>query len=230
MVLTKLSHTLKVQDTYFCCVDNDLFSQLEKIADGLSENGYAVVDHFLSSSEVHAILQTDEFKNAKLHFKKAGIGKQHDKQINESVRGDYIQWIDPQLAPGPMTVYFDKLKQLTQYLNQSLFLSLKDVEVHMTLYPVGTFYKRHLDQFKTDDHRKLSIICYLNDNWKQDEGGQLRMQMKDGVQDVLPSSGKLVCFRSDQIEHEVLPATRERLSLTGWIVDRDPGLDQKLFK
>jgi SM-20-related protein len=29
-----------------------------------------------------------------------------------------------------------------------------------------------------------------------------------------------VCFRSDQIEHEVLPATRERLSLTGWMLDQ----------
>jgi SM-20-related protein len=38
--------------------------------------------------------------------------------------------------------------------------------------------------------------------------------------DVLPVAGRLVCFRSDLLEHEVLPATRERLSLTGWLIDK----------
>jgi SM-20-related protein len=90
----------------------------------------------------------------------------------------------------------------------------------MTVYPVGSFYKRHLDQFKQDDHRKLSLICYLNEDWKETHGGQLRMHLPLGMVDVLPIGGKLVCFRSDMIEHEVLPATRERYSLTGWILDQ----------
>ncbi len=199
----------------------DPLIQLEQISDGLAERGYAIVDSFLLDHEVGDILQTDEFKNGKLHFKKAGIGKQQDKQINESVRGDYIQWIDPALAPACMSVYFTRLRQLIQYVNQDLYLSLKDVEVHMTIYPPGAFYKRHLDQFKSDNHRKLSIICYLNHDWKEAHGGQLRIHLPEGPFDVYPLAGRLVCFRSDQIEHEVLPATRERLSLTGWIVDRN---------
>src|SRR5690606_19417075 len=103
--------------------------------------------------------------------------------------------------------------------NQSLFLSLKDYEVHMTVYPPGAFYKRHLDQFSREDHRKLSVICYLNHDWLPDYGGQLRMWLSDKAIDVLPVSGRLVCFRSDLIEHEVLPATLPRLSITGWILD-----------
>jgi SM-20-related protein len=99
-------------------------------------------------------------------------------------------------------------------------LSLKDVEVHMTVYPAGSFYKRHLDQFKQDDHRKLSVICYLNNDWKEEHGGQLRMYLNDRSIDVLPTAGRLVIFRSDQIEHEVLPATRPRLSITGWVLDQ----------
>lgn len=201
-------------------MEADLQYQLEKIANGLAESGYAIVDHYLSGSEVADILQTDEFKNSKLHFKKAGIGK-HNKQIHEDIRGDYIQWIDPMMAPACLQLYFTRLKRLIEYLNQSLFLSLRDAEVHRTLYPVGTSYHRHLDQFRSDDHRKLSIICYLNENWKEEQGGQLRMYLPEGPLDVFPLAGRLVCFRSDQVEHEVLPATRERLSLTGWIVDRD---------
>lgn len=192
----------------------------ETLVDGLADRGYAVVDNFLSEQEVNSILKVDDFKDALLQFNKAGIGKQQGKQINESIRGDYIQWIDKQKSAEPLALYLKRLEVLIPYINQTLFLSLKDYEVHMTVYPVGSFYKRHLDQFKKDDHRKLSIICYLNTGWKETEGGQLRMHLPGGPKDVFPIAGRLVCFRSDQIEHEVLPATRERLSLTGWMLDQ----------
>jgi SM-20-related protein len=196
---------------------NEIF---ESIVDGLAEKGYAVADSFLSQAEVDAILATAEFKHGIDQFKKAGIGKNQGLQINEAIRGDYIHWLDKNTAPAPSKVYLDRLHDLIQYINRTLFLSLKDYEVHMTIYPIGSYYKRHLDQFKKDDHRKLSVICYLNNDWQAEHGGDLRMYLPDETLDFLPIAGRLVCFRSDQIEHEVLPATRERLSLTGWILDQ----------
>ena len=193
----------------------------DAVADGLAEQGYAVVDQFLSQPEVDAIASLDEFKNGLSQFKKAGIGKQQELQINEAIRGDYIQWFDRTTAPASIKIYLERLHNLIQFLNQSLFLSLKDYEVHMTIYPAGSFYKRHLDQFKKDDHRKLSIICYLNNDWKEEHGGQLRIYLPDGAKDFLPIAGRLICFRSDQLEHEVLLANRERLSLTGWMLDEN---------
>jgi SM-20-related protein len=201
----------------------DLQNQLNQIADGLAEQGFSVIDHFLSDQEANDIVVTDEFKTGKLHFKKAGIGQQQNKQIIETIRGDYIQWIDPGTAHPALQVYLRRLKELMSNLNRSLCLSLKDFEIHKTVYPVGSFYKRHLDQFRADHHRKLSVICYLNFNWLDEQGGQLRMYLPEGTADIFPLSGRLVCFRSDQIEHEVLPATRERLSLTGWMVDQELG-------
>jgi SM-20-related protein len=192
----------------------------DALADGLAEDGYALIDDFLSHKEVKNILNLKEFQNGSEFFKKAGIGKNQNHHINESVRGDYILWIDKNTPSDPINVYLNRLGELIQFLNQTLFLSLKDYEVHMTTYPPGSFYKRHLDQFNRDDHRKLSVICYLNDNWNANDGGQLRMFLADKIVDVLPTAGRLVCFRSDQIEHEVLPATRTRLSLTGWILDQ----------
>jgi SM-20-related protein len=201
-------------------VNNELTSQLNKLADQIAENGFAVIDDFLSNEEIDSILALQGFKNGLLQFKKAGIGKNQDKQINEAIRGDYIQWIDPNNAEPPLLTYLGKLKQMIAFVNQSLFLSLKDCEVHQTIYPIGSFYKRHLDQFKKDDHRKLSVICYLNKDWKEADGGQLRMFIGTESRDILPLAGRLVCFRSDLLEHEVLPATRERLSLTGWLIDK----------
>ena len=197
-----------------------MITVFDSIADGLAEHGIAVADQFLSQQEVNAILTLDEFKTGQAEFKKAGIGKQQDRHINEAIRGDYIKWLDKDSSPAPVKLYLDRLHKLIEYLNQSLFLSMKDYEVHMTIYPAGSYYKRHLDQFKKDDHRKLSVICYLNNNWSDGNGGQLRVYLPEGKKDFLPLAGRLICFRSDQIEHEVLPAKRERLSLTGWILDQ----------
>ncbi|MFN3840052.1 MAG: 2OG-Fe(II) oxygenase [Cyclobacteriaceae bacterium] len=195
---------------------NPLF---DTIATGLAEQSFAVADQFLSQSEVEDILALPEFCKGIESFKRAGISKQ--VQVKEEIRGDYIQWLDKATAPEAAQVYLHRLQELIRYLNRNLFLSLKDIEVHFTIYPPGTFYKRHLDQFKQDDHRKLSVICYLNRDWKPEHGGELRMYLPGRSRDVLPEAGRLVCFRSDQIEHEVLPATRERLSITGWILDKE---------
>lgn len=195
-------------------------STFEQIADGIAEHGYAVTEQFLHTTEVNAILSIKEFQDWLEHFKKAGIGKDQGHQINESIRGDYIKWIDNNSCPEAISVYLAKLQELIRFINQSLFLSLKDYEVHMTVYPPGAFYKRHLDQFNRDDHRKLSIICYLNNGWLQEYGGQLRIWLLGKPVDILPTAGRLVCFRSDLIEHEVLPATHPRLSITGWMLDQ----------
>ncbi|MNE16796.1 hypothetical protein D3C76_1271070 [compost metagenome] len=63
----------------------------------------------------------------------------------------------------------------------------------------------------------VSAVLYLNEGWQSHDGGQLRMFLADGVEhDVEPVAGCLVVFLSGEVPHEVLPAGRERLSLTGW--------------
>ncbi len=192
----------------------------EQIVGDLAEKGFSVTDSFLDDSEIEAILSVDEFKNKMLHFKKAGIGNSASLKINESVRGDYISWVDTKKAHLSISVYVNRLKALQVYLNKTLFLSLKDIELHLTSYPVGSYYRRHVDQFKQQDHRKISVILYLNRDWRSEQGGQLRVYSQSNEIDIFPVAGRLVCMRSDLIEHEVLPASRERLSVTGWMLDQ----------
>lgn len=201
-------------------MDKKVLAQFESIADSLVNDGIAVIDDFLTKTEVQSIRADDDFKNGLLRFKKAGIGQALEHQINESIRGDFIQWIDPSKPVHSIKSYLQKIDELRLFLNQSLFISLKDFEVHKTIYPPGSFYKRHLDQFKKDDHRKLSVIFYLNDDWKESDGGQLRVYFPGDVKDFFPIEGRLICFRSDLLEHEVLPTQRARMSLTGWMLDQ----------
>ena len=42
----------------------------------------------------------------------------------------------------------------------------------------------------------------------------------EAVLDVAPIAGRLVCFRADVMEHEVLTAHKTRYSLTGWMLNQ----------
>ena len=65
-----------------------------------------------------------------------------------------------------------------------------------------------------------SSVLYLNEDWDETAGGALRLY--DGMnpiapyRDIAPIAGLLVLFLSADFDHEVLPATRERLSIAGW--------------
>jgi SM-20-related protein len=109
------------------------------------------------------------------------------------------------------------MDSLREAMNRGLFLGLEDFESHFALYPPGAFYLKHVDRFRDDDRRMVSAVVYLNDAWLPEQGGQLRMYLDEGAQyDVVPIGGCLVVFLSGEVPHEVLPASRERLSLTGW--------------
>ena len=94
-----------------------------------------------------------------------------------------------------------------------------DVEAHFAHYPPGARYVRHRDRFRDDDHRVVSLVVYLNADWDAPRnGGELRLYDTAGnAHDVAPLGGRAACFLSADIEHEVLPATRDRLSVAAWL-------------
>ncbi|HSS70769.1 MAG TPA: 2OG-Fe(II) oxygenase [Casimicrobiaceae bacterium] len=95
-------------------------------------------------------------------------------------------------------------------------------EGHYSLYPPGTSYRRHRDSFRDDDARVLSCVLYLNDAWTAADGGTLRLYLAAGeTRDVLPVAGTLLCFFAPRYEREVLPASRERLAVSGWFLRRN---------
>lgn len=202
---------------------------LERIAEGVSFDNYAVEENFLSIEESLEIRRVLEKYYQAGDLKKAGIGSASEQHVNKNIRGDNIRWIDPATALPPTQVFINRIRELMLFMNRTCYLGLKDVEMHYTVYPKGTLYQRHLDQFKHNDHRRLTFICYLNHGWVPADGGCLRIYLpgpdgKETVKDITPTAGKLVCFRSDLLEHEVLLSHRERYSLTGWMLDQLVGL------
>ncbi|MCO7521092.1 MULTISPECIES: 2OG-Fe(II) oxygenase [unclassified Pseudomonas] len=191
-------------------------SLLSAIVDDLAARGWSQQSLFLPAELSRALAAECRRRYAEGELNPAGVGRGAAQEIREAIRGDQIQWIDP----GESDVcdrYLEKMDGLRQAINQGLFLGLEDFECHFALYPPGAFYKRHLDRFRDDDRRMVSAVLYLNEGWQADDGGQLRMFLAEGVEhDVQPLAGSLVVFLSGDVPHEVLPAGRERLSLTGW--------------
>lgn len=193
----------------------------EPVIDGILTDGYGVADDFLTPSEVTALAGQLRHHQDAGQFREAGIGNQQ-VTIENTIRGDEILWLNEASATAEETAFLGRIGEFMQYVNQTCYLGLRECEFHYALYPTGTFYKRHLDQFRTDSRRKLSVICYLNPDWQPTDGGQLTLYLPntngtERTETILPVGGRLVCFESAQLEHEVLPATRERLSLTGWL-------------
>lgn len=196
-------------------------AQFEPIIDGILTDGYGVGDDFLTPAEVTTLAGQLRERRAAGQLRPAGIGS-GQAMVQTQIRGDEIGWLDDATATTDETAFLDRISQFVQYVNQTCYLSLRAWEFHYALYPPGTFYKRHLDQFRQDSRRKLSVICYLNADWHEADGGQLTLFLPndDGTErtvTVAPTAGRLVCFESGRLEHEVRPATRERLSLTGWL-------------
>lgn len=194
------------------------------IADEIALHGYAVVPDFLSSAVVMSMHAEAQGFHASGEMHRAGVGQGAVPSLNSAMRGDEIHWLDESAADRHQHTCLASLESLRLELNRSLALGLFEFEGHFAIYPTGAFYRKHLDQFQRDSHRSLTCILYLNSAWQQKEGGQLRLYLNGenpfAFVDVLPAGGTLVAFLSSRFWHEVLPATRERVSFTGWYKTR----------
>ena len=203
-------------------VENPVY---EKIISDIANHHYSIVEEFFTSKEVLLLRQSLLEKHEEDRFKKAAIGSRTNEVIIKSVRGDIILWIDEAKANQPESLLFNKINDLIKYLNRTCFLGILQKEFHYALYPTGTYYKRHIDTFQNDDRRKLSIVCYLNDeNWQAENGGELVLYLNNEGQEeekvIYPFPGRVVIFESQLIEHEVKPVNKKRFSITGWLKTR----------
>ncbi|NYJ28507.1 2OG-Fe(II) oxygenase [Allomuricauda sp. ARW1Y1] len=194
--------------------------------DDISSKDYVIIDHFLRD-ELYTEIKT--FFLGKLpSFKEAGIGAHADHQIDTKIRGDFTYWLDRN-RDAQLTGYWSLLDETMHIFNRYCYLSLSGYEFHLAHYPSGGHYDKHLDQFENRNNRMISMIIYLNDDWKQGDGGELEIFEKDGSSFLVePLAGRCVMFKSAEVPHAVLKAHKSRFSLTGWLLHQ-PSSVGKLF-
>ncbi len=187
----------------------------DAVADDLIRQGWSVQPHFFQDALMASLY--DELRDLRRarRMRAARIGRGPDRRRRVDIRGDHIHWLDGDSEA--QRAYLFALEGLRLHLNQRLFLGLEDLEAHFALYPPGTGYQRHLDSFQGNNLRRISTVTYLNPAWAPEYGGRLRLY--DGervIRSVQPESGTLVCFASEEVEHEVMPTLRPRASIAGW--------------
>lgn len=199
-------------------MDASFAARLPDLIDRFAQDGWFVCPDFLDAETVAALREQGARRLEAGDFHRASVGRATGASVRDQIRGDSVLWLDPSDADTAEQRYWEQIELLRQTLNRELYLGVADGEYHYAHYPVGAFYKRHLDRFRDDDARAVSCVFYLNDDWQDEQGGQLRIWLDDDqTREVAPQGGTLVCFLSDRFPHEVLPATRERWSITGWM-------------
>jgi len=193
---------------------------VDLIAAALREHGYIVLPAPLAPSVLGGLLR--HFRSIDPNrFKRAGVGREEDHQLNRFVRGDEIFWLEG--GNPAVQAYLGWMEELRLGLNRRLFLGLFDYECHYAYYDRGTFYKKHLDAFKGSTNRVVSSVLYLTPNWQPRDGGELAIYPQDTLGEsaepllkVAPRFGQMVLFLSEEFPHEVLTVNRPRYSVTGW--------------
>lgn len=186
---------------------------LDAIATALADQGWGI---FHGAVPWNLTLRLHERALALDAYERAGIGRQQDHQLNTFVRRDQVVWID---GEDPLEKeWLDWADGLRLHLNRSLMLGLTAFETHFAHYEPGAFYRKHLDAFRGESNRVVSIVFYLNPDWTPADGGELVLfdEADTELGRFPPTLGTLAVFLSEEIPHEVLPTRADRYSLTGW--------------
>jgi SM-20-related protein len=195
----------------------EMEDKFESLIEGMLDHHYGIVDDFIPQALVERLRANLLHRIDSGQMINAGVGQHASYHENGKVRMDKISWIEDDHSDVAEEKYHRLLWSFIGYLNTTCYTGLNGFESHFAVYGIGSFYKRHLDQFKTDSGRKYSVVLYLNDLWEETDGGQLVMY--DGEEHIMvsPKGGRAVFFESDRIPHEVLPASRTRMSIAGWM-------------
>lgn len=200
------------------CVDKfHLETIFNCLIDSFVADKVGISQNFLNlplAADLKANLQALYAEN---QFRSAGIGNETLARQDKLIRSDKIYWLDPS-HPNPAEIrFFVWMDLFVLHLNQTCYTGITGYEFHYTYYESGSFYKKHLDQFRNNKSRAFSMIMYLNTGWQQKDGGELCIYLPDHIQTIAPQNGTCVFFKSSELEHEVLLTHEPRLSITGWL-------------
>jgi len=209
----------------------------ENALNELQAKGFIIRDNFLGKENLQATKQQASTLYAQGHLKAAGMNKGEDKWVHSDTRGDSILWLDKDdksfmdnhTAISELILEIDSIRK---ELNLSCGFKSPAVQIQLARYPAGARYVRHRDailpkeredskDYDQEDQsklrRRLTVLYYMNEDWREEHGGQLRMYLSDGKHiDIEPIGDRLVVFWSALMEHEVLLSNHERYAMTVW--------------
>lgn len=159
----------------------DLIAQLDS-------RGWAHAENALDSGLVAELRREAESLSEAGALKAARIGRGDALTKDTGYRRTRISWLDGS-SPAQLR-FLEGAEALRLQINRALYAGLFEFEAHFASYPVGGFYKRHLDAFtapvkastpaaglgrQAERSRVVSMVAYLNADWHAELGGQLAL-------------------------------------------------------
>jgi Rps23 Pro-64 3,4-dihydroxylase Tpa1-like proline 4-hydroxylase len=230
-------------------IQDAIAERAPEMSQQLTTNGYFTCTNFVPKPIVELLRsQSVELRNKGRYetswsekVRDDGTVERFDKEGVYACEPDGKDYYD---APDLITYMSVLLQTLPSALNgqsptSELDLSNASFNAKLAVTsPGGSKYPLHIDNpqgLSIGDTRKLTCILYLNPQYKEGDGGELRMFVKgkDTVTegaletvDLTPEGGRILMFFSDEIPHEVLAtapngakddASLDRYALTVWI-------------
>ena len=132
-----------------------------------------------------------------------------------------------------ITKFFDKISVAignSLYPKYNITLNDLDSRGRYMLYENGDFIKAHEDGF--DARRLCVVLLYLNDDWKEGDGGELVIKNNGKETIVLPKLGNyaVLDFTKNNVTHEALKVNNDfkRFSYIHFLNFKD--IDTETFK
>lgn len=201
---------------------------IDQICSALYQDGWSVVENFLSAPFADLLRQDLISLDQQEKFHKAGIGRELDFVRRADIRSDRICWLDN--INETQNLFMQMLEQLMTAINRRLFLGMNHFEAMYAIYEPGQFYKKHVDSFKGQRNRIMTLVFYLNHDWTADKGGEFVLYPEETEQEtgshtpiitLLPKAGTVAAFLSEDFPHEVLTAHATRYSIAVWFRIRE---------
>jgi len=168
--------------------------------DELSRKGYVVIRNFLPQDLVSGLRGDVSSLRSRDKFKVAKIGQDSTNFLNTDIRVAETCFIGPSKLGDCPDAFRDRLYATLDALRDDLSgnpaLDEKELdtgnlikaapaldsslfEMLYAYYPTGGFYRRHRDAIPGSASvlRSYSLLIYLNEAWKEDDGGELRLHM-----------------------------------------------------
>jgi SM-20-related protein len=149
------------------------------LIDSFIADKVGIADGFLTISLAQHLKENLAKLYADKQMLSAGTGNEKIVNHDKLVRGDVIYWLDRRHNNQYENDFFDLMDAFVLHLNSTCYTGITGYEFHYTLYEKGSFYKKHIDQFQQNGSRAYSMVMYLNADWKQNDGGELRIHHQD---------------------------------------------------
>lgn len=213
---------------------------LDLLAKQLDEVGFVIIDDFLPENMARAM----KASNMKLYEEsemQEGATTGGSERVGIPHRGDVLKWIGydgESEASRCVSAFVEHIEQSMLAIGDAASMVAPEVaravssvkwrsETMLTCYPGKNRarYFRHTDN-SSGNGRLLTALVYLNENWQQGDGGELRLfypgekNLKVRME-VEPLWNRLLLFWSDdRSPHEVLSTCKDRFAATVWFYDQ----------